>query len=214
MKTLAANRTHLVAALAGLNLLLAIGGWMLLVAPQSDHASNAAQQLAQTRSDLARLGSLPGHQKQSLIRTAQLYRLAQAMPAAENEPDLMLGLDQLAQASGITVLGISPLTPTAAAVGGYTELPITLNVSGSYGALTRYLERLRALVSVHRGTLHVAGPLLSVTSVGLTPASAGKAETATISLNAFFFGTLQGATLPPSATTTTGTTPTTTTSGG
>ena len=127
----------------------------------------------------------------------------------QNEPDLMLGLDQLAQESGVKVLGIAPSQPAAAAVGGYTQLPLTLTVSGSYGSVTRYLARLRALVSVHGGALHVAGPLLSITAVGLTPASTGKTETASISLSAFFFGTLPGATPPPSATTAT-----TTTSGG
>ena len=197
------------AVIVGLNLVLAIGGWMLLISPQRAHASKAAQQLEQTRSDLARLGSQPAPQKQPVIHTAQLYRLAQAMPAAGNEPDLMLGLDQLAQASGVKVLGISPLTPAAAAVGGYTQLPLTLTVSGKYGPLTRYLQRLRALVSVHGGALHVGGPLLSVTSVSLTPASTGKTEQATIAVTAFFFGTLPGATPPPGATT-----DTTTTSGG
>jgi Tfp pilus assembly protein PilO len=209
---LAGNRLRLVAVLAGVNLVLAVAGWLILVAPQRHHASSAAQQLQQTQNQLTKLGAASSsqvHPKQPLIQTADLYRLAQAMPTSADEPDLLLGLDQLARASGVKVLGISPLTPAAAA-GGYTQLPLTLTLQGSYGSLTRYLHRLRALVSVRHGALVSAGRLFSVTSVVLTPAAAGKQEQASVSLDAFVYGTLAGATPLPAPTTST---PTTTTSG-
>lgn len=195
------------AALLGLSLALGIGGWMLLVAPQRARAASAEKQLAQTRDDLAQLNSVPTHQTQPVIKTSELYRLAEAMPAMDNEPDLMLGLSQFAKQWGVKLTGISPVTPSAAA-GGYTTLPLLLTVSGNYGSVTRFLTRLRELVSVNKGRLHVAGPLFSVNSVTLAPDPKGKTETATISVNAFYYGTLAGATPLPSVT------PTTTTSGG
>lgn len=208
------DRRRLIGAIVGANLVIALGGWFLLVAPQRSHASTAAKQLQTTHDQLTKLGAAAGqlsHPKQPLIKTAALYRLAQAMPTSADEPDLMLGLDQLARASGVTVLGISPLTPAAAA-GGYTTLPLTLTLQGSYGALTRYLHELRMLVSVHHGALHSTGRLFTVTSVSLTPGAAGKQEQATVSLDAYAYGALANAT-PLPATSTTGTTSTTTTSG-
>lgn len=207
------DRGRLIALIAGANLVLALAGWFLLVAPQRSHASTAAQQLQTTRNELTKLGADSGQvsrPKQPLIKTATLYRLAQAMPTTADEPDLMLGLDQLARSSGVKVLGISPLAPSAV-VGGYTQLPLTLTLQGSYGSLTRYLHTLRMLVSVRHGALHATGRLFSVTSVSMAPGASGKTEQATVSLDAYGYGTLAGATPLPS--TTTGTTSTTTTSG-
>jgi Tfp pilus assembly protein PilO len=214
MRTLAASRLRLVVGLAGLNVVLAAGGWLLLVAPQRQHASIAAQQLQRARDQIAKLGpSAPQvHPKQPVIETADLYRLAQAMPTTADEPDLMLGLDQLAKSSGVKVLGISPGAP-AAETGGFTQLPLTLTLQGPYGSLTGYLHRLRTLVSINRGALYSAGRLLSVTSVVLTPGPNGKQEQATVQLNAYAYGTLAGATPLPSTTTSTTSTSTTTASG-
>lgn len=211
MTTFAANRTRFIAVLAGLNVLLAVGGWLLLVSPQRSHASSAAQQLQTTQDQLNKLGASTGqlsHPKQPVIKTAALYRLAQAMPTNADEPDLVLGLDQLGRSSGVKVLGITPAT-AAANASGYTSLPLTLTLQGSYGSLTRYLHTLRQFVSVHHGTLHSTGRLFSVTSVVLAPGDSGKTEQATVSLNAYVYGTIAGATPLPSTTTTT----TTTTSG-
>ncbi|MGH3008495.1 MAG: type 4a pilus biogenesis protein PilO [Gaiellaceae bacterium] len=204
---------RLIGAIVGANLVLLLGGWFLLVSPQRNHSSTAAQELKQTQDELTKLGASAGklsHPKQPLIKTAALYRLAQAMPTSADEPDLMLGLDQLARSAGVKVLGISPATPTGVA-GGYTQIPLTLTLQGSYGSLTRYLHSLRMLVSVRHGALHATGRLFSVTSVALAPGASGKTEQATVSLDAYGYGTLAGATPPPS--TTTGTTSTTTTSG-
>lgn len=207
------KRTRLIATVAAANLVLVLAGWFLLVSPQRRHASTAAQQLQTTQGQLKKLGAAAGqlsHPKQPLIKTAALYRLAQAMPTSADEPDLLLGLSQMARSAGVKVLGVSPATPSAA-VGGYTKLPVTLTLQGSYGSLTRYLHALRLLVSVHHGALHATGRLFSVTSVSLAPGGSDKQEQATVSLDAYVYGTAAGATPLPS-TTGTGTTSTTTTS--
>jgi Tfp pilus assembly protein PilO len=209
------SRNRLIGAIVGADLVLLLGGWFLLVSPQRSHASSASQQLQQTQDELTKLGAAAGklsHPKQPLIKTAALYRLAQAMPTSADEPDLMLGLDQLAHSLGVKVLGISPLTPTAVA-GGYTQLPLTVSLQGSYGSLTRYLHTLRLLVSIRHGVLHSTGRALNVTSVILASAAAGKQEQATVSLDAYAYGTVAGATPLPSTTTGTTSTSTTTTSG-
>lgn len=205
---LSADRTRLVAVLAGLNLVLAVAGWLVLVSPQRQQASTATRQLHETQTALAQARPTSAA-RQPVIRTADLYRLEQAMPLSADEPDLLLALDQLARESGVKVTGLSPGTPAAVA-GGYTQLPVTLTLAGSYGSLTGYLHRLRLLVSLDHGKLVAAGRLVSVLGVTIVPAGTGKQETATVSLDAYVYGTVAGATPLPTAT---GTTTTTTTGG-
>lgn len=210
-----------IAMIAGLNLVLALAGWFLLVAPQRHHAQSAAQQLQQVQQEITRVSGLSGTQnqqvKQQVIRTGSLYRLAQAMPVTADESDLLLMLDQLARASGVKVLLLSPQTPTASI--GYVTLPIQLSLQGTYGSLTRYVHRLRLLVGLRQGRLHATGRLIAVTSVAMTPATVGKGETAAVDVNAFVYGAVNGVT-PASATSTdtsstgTSTTSTTSTTGG
>ena len=215
--TLSSKQIKLVVALAGVNILLAAAGWLMLVAPQRHHAQSASQQLQQLQQEINLITGLrgkPGGQaKQPVIRTADLYRLEQAMPVAADESDLLLMLDQLAKGTGVKVMQLSPQTPTPAV--GYVILPIQLSLQGSYGALTRYVHDLRMLVAVHHGQLHATGRLLAVTSVAMTPATKGPAETAAVDVNAFVYGSVNGVS-PASTDTTstdTSTTSTTTTTG-
>lgn len=215
--TLSPQQIKLVVAIAGVNILLVAAGWLLLVAPQRHHAQSASQQLQQIQQEITMITGLrakPGGTKQPVIRTAALYRLEQAMPVAADEADLLLMLDQLAKASSVKVLELSPQTPTAAV--GYVVLPIQLSLQGSYGALTRYVHRLRMLVAVHGGQLRATGRLLAVTSVAMTPAAKGPAETAAVGLNAFVYGSVNGVspTSTDTTSTSTGTTSTTTTTSG
>jgi len=218
MRTISVDRLRLVAVLAGVNLVLIAGGWFALVAPQRHHAAAATKQTQQTQTELALLRAAAAaaiaasHSHLPRIQTADIYRLAQAMPTAADEPDLLLGLDQLAHASGVRVLGVSPEAPVAAV--GYTMLPVSLSLAGNYGSLTRFLHRLRALVSVRHGKLFASGRLVSVTSVALTPGPTPSTETAAVGLDAYAVGTLPGLTPPVSSTTSTDTTSTTTTTGG
>lgn len=210
--TLSPERVRFVAALAAVNVLLVAGGWLLLVGPQRHHAATAAAQAAQVRSEAAKLAaaaSTSAHSKQPQIKTADLYRLSGALPATLDEPDLLLGLDQLARASGVRVVGLSPGAPTAGL--GYTILPVALSLNGTYASLTTFLHRLRALVSIRHGRVVASGRLFAVNSVTLSPApSAGKQLTATVSLQAFSFGAAPGVTPLPSSTGTDTTTTTTT----
>jgi Tfp pilus assembly protein PilO len=209
MRSLSSGRVRLIAVLAALNVMLAAGGWLLLVAPQRHHAAAAAQQVRQTQSRIAQIGSSAkptqtSHPKQATFRTGALYQLAQAMPGSEDEPDLLLAIDQLATSSGVHVLALSPGASSSA--GPYTVLPISLNLQGGYARLTGFLHRLRTLVSVRHGQVVALGRLFSVKSVSLTPAGAGGGLSATVALNAFIYSG------PPSTTTAQSTTDTTTTS--
>lgn len=219
MSTLLENRLRLVGALAGLNLLLVVGGWLLLVSPQRQHEHAAAQQFQLVKQEAVLLLGHTGPQvshaaRQPTIHTSTLYRDNTAMPVTADEPDLMLALSQFAKASGVKVLGLSPQAPTAEV--GYVVLPVQLSLDGSYGSLTRYFRTLRLLVGTRHGQLIAHGRLLSIVSVAMTPDAKGRTESATVDLDAYVFGPVNG-TQPLSTvatSTSTDTTSTTTTTGG
>jgi Pilus assembly protein, PilO len=205
-------RQRRLAVFAALNVLIVVVGWFALVSPQRHDAASAATQEQAVQSELAALtGSSQSSNKQPAIHTSGLYALDTALPAQEDQPDLLFELDRLAKASDVEILGITPQPPQATT--GYTVQPINLELSGTYFHLTRFLRSLRILVTDHRGRLIANGSLFAVTSVALSPGtSAGTTtshdETAVVGMAAFYYGVVGGA-VPPASTTTTTTTTTT-----
>jgi len=206
-----------VALIVGGDLLLLVLGWFMLVSPQrSTAASNAraaqAYEVQIQQMNAPAANPTPATQpKQPEIRTAYLYKLSKAMPMTTDMPNLLLELNQVVRSTGVELSSISPTPPDAS---GTTS--ITLAVSGDFYSLTDLLYRLRSLVGVHNGALDVSGRLFSIKSVGLTPTGTGRELDASISLNAFTFGTAAttGVTAPaaPAATDTSTTTTSTETS--
>lgn len=210
------GRSGVAAVVAGNVILLALG-WFLLIAPQRHQAASAASELDATRAAIARAqspasagGAAPAQPVQEPIRTADLYRIAKAMPATADMPDLLLELDQVARAAGVSVGSIAPGAPTAGI--GFSVLPLSLTFTGDFYSLTDLLYRLQRLVDVRHGDLDARGRLFSVSSVELTPTGTGRTLTATATVNAYVYGTaLAGSAAGAAGTTSTGTTSTGTT---
>lgn len=216
------SRAAAVALVLALDLIVLAAGWFLVVAPERHAATSAAAQVKTTEAQIEQTRNAAttaaAVATQPVIRTADLYRLAKAMPSTTDMPDVLLELSQVARASGATLLSVTPSVPTAGT--GYEVVPIGLSLSGDFYSVTDALYRLRQLVTVRHGALDASGRLFSVSSVALTPSGNGKTLTATVSIQAFVYGAVPSgtATAPvPGATTstsTTGTTTTTTPSGG
>ena len=120
--TLSTRQIRLIAVFAAVNVLLVVVGWMALVSPQRHDASTAAAQaqLAQSQLDtLIGQGSARHPIKQPAIHTSCLYTLDTALPSQEHQPDLLLELNRVANASGVDVASISPQAAAATAM-GYT----------------------------------------------------------------------------------------------
>jgi len=212
------SRRNAVFLIIGGDLLLLALGWMLLVSPQRHTAASIAQatraaeaQIEEAQHAVQQAENPPTAPKQPEIRTAALYELAKAMPSTTDMPDVLLELDQVARAAGVTV---NSITPGAISPGnGYGVLPITLSFTGDFYSLTDLLYRLRTLVAVRHGELDATGRLFAVDTVGLSPTGAGKQLTASVTVNTFVYGaaapTAPDTTAPPS-TDTTGTDTTTT----
>jgi Tfp pilus assembly protein PilO len=205
-------------------LLVGFGGYKFVVAPKNAQAKDLAQKTADIQTQIAtyKAQAAQPQAKTPKIKYADVYRLQQALPNAIRVPDLILELDRVADDAGIQFDAISfPAAPAPAGT-PYNAFPVSLSFSGDFYTITDLLYRLRSLVSVRHGTLDASGPLISVDSVGLTPAAEGTKLSANVSITAYTYVpaapaapasavTVGGAPAPGATTTSTDTTATTTT---
>lgn len=193
-------------------LLVAAGGYFLVLGPQRSKASDIDRQIADTNSaiDAARALTLEA-KKGAQIRVADLYRLTKAMPDQVDMAGIILELNQVAQDSGITFEQISPST-TATPISGYLAIPITVEFQGNFYDLSDFLYRLRNLVDVRHGTLDATGRLFAIDEVDFAeaPPPPGFPQIrAHLVIDAFVYGTGTAPTVPAPSTGATGTTGTT-----
>jgi hypothetical protein len=143
------------------------------------------------------------------IRSADLFRLAKAMPSQADMSGVLLQLNQIAADTGITFQSIAP--QNSVPITGYQAVPIQLTFEGNFYSLVDFLFRLRNLVDVEHGQLNATGRLFAIDTLSFDEAQAGFPEiSATLVVDAFVYGTATPATATPT-TTTTSTSSTTTT---
>lgn len=211
MKRLARHRTVLIAG-AGV-LLVALIGWFAAVSPQRAKGKSLSRQIQDTQAKLteARLAARPTS-SHPVVRAADVYRLAKAMPDAVDMPGVVLELSTVAGRAGVTLEAVAPQAEQQGA--SYRYVPISLRFQGSYYDLSEFFYRVRNLVNVHRGRLWATGRLFTVDGFDFVE---GKEKfpflQATLSVNAYVYDPAAG--LPTESTgtdtTSTGTTPATTT---
>jgi len=202
--------------------LAAAGGYFLVIGPQRSKAADLDKQIADTNSaiDAARALTLQA-KTGAQIRIADVFRLTKAMPDQTDMAGIVLELNQVAQASGITFEQITP-SATAVPLSGYVAIPITVEFQGNFYELADFLYRLRNLVDVRHGALDATGRLFAIDTVSFAeaPPPPGFPQIrAQLTIDAFVFGTGSVPTVPAPSTGTTGatgasgaaTTPTTTT---
>lgn len=193
--------TRTLGVVVGLALLVvAAGGYFLLVAPKKSEASRLDAEIATATADLlaARAASMAPDDAQP-IAVADIFRLAKAMPSAPDMPGILLELARISEETGIRFTSISPQPSTT--VGTYQVMPISVIFEGSFYALSDLLFRLRTLVSVRRGELHATGRLFAVQSVDFSESENGFPNlSASLTLNAYVYGTNAPASdVPPPA---------------
>ena len=179
-------------------------GYLVLVRPQGAKLSHikADEQDAQAKLDAYHQKVLAARAAPK-IQIADVYRLAKAMPAETDMPDVVLELSQLARDTGIRFDSIAP--QPAVAVGSYAVLPISVTFNGTFYDLADLLYRLRSLVNVHGGRLDATGRLFTVDSLsfGEGPTKFPNIQ-ATLVIDAFVYGTgVPAASVPVTPTTTT-----------
>jgi Tfp pilus assembly protein PilO len=184
-------------ALVGFGVLLVLViGLFVLVFPQKNTAKKLTKDIADTQAQITQARALAEQKPAQPIRVADLFKLVKAMPDTPDMTGILLQLNQTASDSGIDFETLAP--QGGAVVGGYQELPIALTFAGNYYALTDFLFRLRNLVSVRGGALNATGRLFTVKSItfGAGPQGFPSIE-ATLTVNAYQYGTQIAGTAPP-----------------
>ena len=189
--------------------LVALGGYFLVLGPQRSKAADLDRQIADTNSAITAARALTLEAKKGAkIRVADLYRLTKAMPDQVDMPGILLELNQVAADSGITFENISPAT-AATPISGYLAIPITVEFQGNFYDLSDFLYRLRNLVDVRQGTLDATGRLYAIDEVDFAeaPPPPGFPQIrAHLVIDAFVYGTGTAPTVPAPSTGATGAT--------
>jgi type IV pilus assembly protein PilO len=208
------SQNALIAMIVAGVLVFGMAAWFLVVHPQSGKVSNLKResQAVQEKID-AYHQQVVAARSAPKIEVADVYRLAKAMPAKTDMPDLVLELSELARDTGISFESISP--QPIAAVGSYSVLPISVTFNGNFYNLADFLYRLRSLVTVHAGRLDATGRLFSVDTLTFNESELKFPQIqATLVVDAFVYAAAPAsvpAATPPAATSAPATTETTTT---
>lgn len=177
------------AALAAAAVLLyAAAVWFLLVAPKRSEAASLAADVEAAELQLVEARTAATRPRTESAPVSDVVLLARAMPPTAEQPSLVLELTQLARRAGVTLASIAP-KESEVDVAGATRVPVAVSVSGSYSAITRFLQLTRRLVRVSGGELRAAGRLFNVQGVELSESSTGvfpKLD-AVITLNAYAY---------------------------
>jgi Tfp pilus assembly protein PilO len=179
-------------------LVYALAGYFLLVSPQRGKAAKLKKETVATQQQIDQYRALAAQARATPpIRVAELFRLTKAMPDSVDMAGLILELSRVARDTGIQFDSITP--QGAAAVTGYSNIPITLEFDGNYYELADFLFRLRNLVRVEGGQLDALGRLFVVDSISFSESTHSFPEIkASLTVHAFAYGDVS-ATAPAAA---------------
>ena len=175
-------------------LVLAIAGYVALVKPKRSETTKIEAQIADVQHQIAdRRSASEARQIKFAVKTADLFRLAKAMPADASMASIILELNRVASDAGIVFDSITPQAPIAET--GFHAQPISLSFSGNFFSLTDFLFRLRQLVQVRDGRQGVTGRFFAVNGVSFSEDNERSFPfvTADLDVDAFVFGDLPGA---------------------
>jgi hypothetical protein len=192
------------AAVAILALVAAIG-WFAFVSPQRSKVDSLDQQIAEVQTSLTAAKAAPLPKKSAVKRSKQTpaQALVTALPADVQMPSLLHQVQHLAAESNVSLDAFTPSAPVAGV--GYQAIPVSINVTGRYADIRRFLRQLRLQANVIQGRVRASGRLIGVETLGLSPGGKGLPElSAAIQLDAFTFQPT-AATAPTTTTTTTDT---------
>jgi Tfp pilus assembly protein PilO len=208
-----------VALVAGGLLLVVLIGYFAVISPKRADAARLKQQTAAVQAQIDQNRSTAFTKALPAVRAASVFSLSKAMPTELETPNVILQLNQLAVASGISFDTITPQAATSSTLGVTTTTPdpfaaepIQVEFTGSFYGLLAFLQRVRNLVRVENGHLNAVGRLFDVSDVAFAPGPKGFPQIqATLTLNAFVPQAPQTTSATPGSTDTTSTTTTGTT---
>jgi type IV pilus assembly protein PilO len=130
--------------------LVVVGYYFLFLSPLLDSLDARVQERSAKQAQLSSLqqevAQLEAIRRNAPDSERQLLELAKRVPTQPEIPTLVLQIEDVADASGVTQLSIEPGTPGPPPGGGdYSVVPITMSFEGTYEQLQDFLLRTRNL---------------------------------------------------------------------
>jgi type IV pilus assembly protein PilO len=165
------DRNILILGILGI-VIVVIGFYFLLLSPLLQSLNEQAQAREDKRAQLEQVqqevNELEEVRRNSPEIQRQLLELSKRIPTQPQIPTLIVQVEEIADASGVTQLSVDPEPPTAPAGGGdYQVVPVTMSFDGTYDQMQDFLLRTRNLTrlvtvtgvdySVEAGTSEASG---------------------------------------------------------
>ena len=180
-------------------LVLAAATWFLLVVPKRDTATSLQTDIQHAQSQLRH-----AHAKTSKLKAQRTalneLRLNRAMPNILAMPQVVIQLSRVAHEVNVSLDSITP--QPAIPYSGYTEVPMTVVITGEFFGVESFLRELRTQVQASPASVHAIGRLFDVQGVTLQQTTPAPKVTATLTIDAFYY---TGIPLAPPVTATAGT---------
>jgi type IV pilus assembly protein PilO len=130
--------------------LLVVGYYFLLLSPLLNNLDAKAQERSDKEAQLANLqqevAQLEAIKRNAPETERQLLELSKRVPTQPEIPTLVVQIEEIAKAAGVTQLAIEPGTPGPPPGGGdFSVVPITMSFEGTYEQLQDFLLRTRNL---------------------------------------------------------------------
>src|ERR687898_36792 len=143
------DRDILILGILGI-VIIVIGYYFLLLSPLLQSLNQQAQaredKQAQLEEVQQQVDELEEIRSKSPEIQRQLLELSKRVPTQPQIPTLVVQVEEIAEASGVTQLSVDPEPPTAPAGGGdYQVVPVTMQFNGTYDQMQDFLLRTRNL---------------------------------------------------------------------
>jgi type IV pilus assembly protein PilO len=130
--------------------LLVVGYYFLILSPLLNRLDERAQERDDKEAQLANLqqevAQLEAIRREAPEIQRQLLELSKRVPTQPEIPTLVVQIEEIADASGVTELRIEPGTPGPPPGGGdFSVVPITMFFDGTYDEMQDFLLRTRNL---------------------------------------------------------------------
>lgn len=130
--------------------LIGVAFYFLLLSPLLGRLEEQAQARDDKQAQLAQLqqevNELEEVRRNSPEIERQLLELSKRIPAQPEIPTLVVQMEEIANASGVTQLSIEPGTPAPPPGGGdFSVVPVTMKFRGTYDQMQDFLLRTRNL---------------------------------------------------------------------
>ncbi len=186
----------------GVLVLVVLGYYFLLLSPlREDYNEAVAERQSKEgqRADLqSQVAALEAIRLRAPEIERQLLELSKRVPSQGEIPSLLVQIEEVANAAGITQIAIQPGSPEPPPGGGdFQRIPVTMSFEGTYVQMQEFLRRVESLarlMSVNEVTYEV----LEAEGEGTTTAQPGAGRLVQVEISAEVYVQPSGVPVGPS----------------